>query len=77
MSQLQRTSPVVLLARVQEPLLNDSPEIEVATIEGDCGMFVAAGSVGTSEHAAKSIVRALLSITFLVRNISQLAFRIE
>jgi hypothetical protein len=78
MSQLQRTSPVVLLARVQDALLNATPGIGVATAnEGDCGMFVAAGPVGASEHEAKKIVRALLSTTPVIRNISHLAFRVE
>jgi precorrin-3B methylase len=76
MSQLQRTSPVVLLARVQEALLNATPGIEVATAsEGDCGMFVAAGSVKPSEHEARRIVRAMLCTMRVVRNIWQLAFR--
>jgi hypothetical protein len=88
MSQLQRTSPVVLLARVQEALLNVTPGIEVATNEGEwgmfvaagpvgasCGMFVAAGPVESSEHAAKKIVRALLSTTLVIRSISHLALR--
>jgi precorrin-3B methylase len=77
MSQLQRTSPVVLLTRVQDALLNVTPGIEVATAnEGDCGMFVEAGSVGNpSEHAVKRIVRAVPTTTVLVRNISHLASR--
>src|SRR5918994_2357598 len=75
MSQLQRTSPVVPLARVQDALLNATPGIEVATAsEGDCGMFVAAGSVRPSEHEARRIVRAMLCTMRVVRNISQLAF---
>jgi hypothetical protein len=59
MSQLQRTSPVVLLAREQEALLNATPGIEVATAsKGDWGTYMPVGSVGPSEHAAR-IVRAL------------------
>jgi hypothetical protein len=87
MSQLQRTSPVVLLARVQEKVLNATPGIEVVTAsKGDwgtyvpvgsvgasCGMFVAAGPVESAEHEAKKIVRALLSTTLVIRNISHLA----
>src|ERR671912_441708 len=76
MSQLQRTSPVVLLARVQDALLNATPGIEVATAsEGDWGMFVAAGSVRPSEHEARRIVRAMLCTIRVVRNIGRLAFR--
>jgi hypothetical protein len=76
MSQLQRTSPVVLLARVQDALLNATPGIEVAIAsEGDWGTYVPVGSVGASEHEARMIVRALLSTTRVIRNISQLAFR--
>src|SRR5918993_499827 len=76
MSQLQRTSPVVLLARVQDALLNATPGIEVATAsEGDWGTYVPVGSVGVSEHAANMIVKALLSTTRVIRNIGQLAFK--
>jgi len=76
MSQLQRTSPVVLLAKVQDALLNATPGIEVATAnEGDWGTYVLVGSVGASEHAARMIVRALLSTTRVIRNIGQLAFK--